>query len=403
MEQRVESAVSNNNYIGLKDIFSAGGSWQSLGQGEQKTLSAFFIKAALSSSSFLTAAFACKSEAALEVMKTTLSHLPPSVENAMDNVLREKIFDHLVEDQQYREAASVLAGRRMEDHDEDSPYYTTPADKTDTYVKIAECFLNEDDVVEADAFVTRAGAAVEALTRKDNGEQAPAEQQHIGLILRYKSTYARVLDANRKFLQAASRYYDLSAIGSQTDIIVADDLVEFLGRAATCAILAPSSSQRQRILGLVFKDERLSQLDSIPHFQTHASILKKMYMEQVIQRDDHLIRFEESLADHQKALMSDGLTIVQRALIEHNMVAISQLYSTIYFTALGETLNVTRERAEKIASKMILDGSLNASIDQVDGILTFGEEESPLVSWDGAITSFCMQLNNVTDGVRQNA
>jgi COP9 signalosome complex subunit 4 len=88
--------------------------------------------------------------------------------------------------------------------------------------------------------VTKAGTVVESITNAE---------QHMALILRYKSTYARVLDANRKFLQAASRYHDLSQ--AQTDMIDADDLNNMLGRAATCAILAPSGPQRQRILGLV--------------------------------------------------------------------------------------------------------------------------------------------------------
>lgn len=127
-------------------------------------------------------------------------------------------------------------------------------------------------------------------------------------------------------------------------------------------------------------------------------------MTQVIKRDKDLIQFEESLGDHQKALMSDGLTIMERALIEHNMVAAGQLYSTIHFAALGQLLGVSAERAEKIASKMILDRSLIGSIDQVDGILTFGElHRSELVAWDEAIVSFCTQLNGVTDAVRQMA
>lgn len=67
--------------------------------------------------------------------------------------------------------------------------------------------------------------------------------------MRYKSTYARVLDSNRKFLQAASRYHDLSQ--SSTDVIQAQDLLIMLGRAATCAVLAPSGPQRHRVLGLV--------------------------------------------------------------------------------------------------------------------------------------------------------
>ena len=108
------------------------------------------------------------------------------------------------------------------------------------YVNIAECFLEEDAIVESDSAVTKAGSVVESIQNPD---------QHMALILRYKSTYARVLDSNRKFLQAASRYHDLSQ--SSSDIIRAEDLLAMLGRAATCAILAPSGPQRQRVLGHV--------------------------------------------------------------------------------------------------------------------------------------------------------
>ena len=95
-------------------------------------------------------------------------------------------------------------------------------------------------IAESDSAVTKAGSVVEAIKQPE---------EHMGLILRYKSTYARVLDANRKFLQAAQRYHDLSL--SSTDAIDAEDLLNMLGRAATCAILAPSGPQRHRVLGHV--------------------------------------------------------------------------------------------------------------------------------------------------------
>ena len=391
MESQVDQAISTSNYRALCQIFTA--SWLTLGQGEQRTLSAYFIKAALNSPNFLPAAF--QSTEATSAMKAALGRLPPSVENAADNKLRHMLFTYLAEEEEdYRAAATILAGMNMEANDETSIYYTNDADRTDVYVKIAECFLNEQDYVEAETFVTRAGTSVESISNPE---------EHVSLILRFKSTYARVLDANRKFLQAAGRYYDLSRVDNTTAIIEEDDLLEFLGRAATCAILAGSSSQRQRILGLVYEDERLSMLDSIPHYTTHSSIVTKMYKNQIIVRDNDLIQFIESLGDHQRALMGDGLTIEQRALIEHNMVAVSQLYTSIYFTDLAKILGLTSVRAEKIACKMIMDGNLNGgSVDEVDGVLSFDTDESELVSWDGAITSFCTQLNRVTDAVRHN-
>ena len=104
--------------------------------------------------------------------------------------------------------------------------------------------------------------------------------------------------------------------------------------------------------------------------------------------------------------MSDGLSIVERGVLEHNMVAVSHLYTSIYFTQLGELLGVVDAgKAEKVAAKMISDGSLNGSIDEVDGVLRFhptmgNGESSTLNHWDETITSFCMQLNKVTDAIR---
>lgn len=283
------------------------------------------------------------------------------------------------------------------------------------YVKIAECFLEvssqqivcrafasrksltlatlqprsiqEDETVEADSAVTKAGGVVEFITNPE---------QHMTLILRYKSTYARVLDANRKFSQAASRYHDLSQSG--TDTIEADDLLQMLGRAATCAILS-SGPQRQKVLGLVYKDPRLSQLDSIPEFEAHSTILKKMYTHQVLKKEE-LVKFETSLADHQKAVMGDGLTIMERAVLEHNMVAVSELYSTIYFTELGRILGVDAFKAEKIAANMIMSQVFGGTIDQVEGLLNFVTDETEKEQWDKSIISFCGELNSIAEEIK---
>ena len=41
--------------------------------------------------------------------------------------------------------------------------------------------------------------------------------QSTELELKYKSCYARILDAKRRFLEAAQRYYDLSQAPSSSD------------------------------------------------------------------------------------------------------------------------------------------------------------------------------------------
>ncbi len=154
----------------------------------------------------------------------------------------------------------------------------------------------------------------------------------------------------------------------------------------------------------MYKDKRLTQLDAIPEFQSHSAVLTKMYLNRIVQKRE-LKQFESSLAEHQKAIMADGLSIVERGVLEHNMVAVSHLYTSIYFTQLGELLGVVdADKAEKVAAKMISDGSLSGSIDEVDGLLRFyptnGKQESALNHWDETITSFCVQLNKVTDAIR---
>ena len=236
----MEEAIQAADYTALSLIFQGESGVSSSTQGEQRSLAASFIKAAVSSSTFLPAAFS--SPVALSLLKRALSNLPSTVENAVDNTLRELLFDFHVGEEDYREAAAILANKRMEDMDDSSVYYTPSHQKCDVFVRIAECYLEGDDIVEAEGAVNKAGSALEQITDTDT---------HIALILRYKATYARVLDANRKFLQAANRYYDLSKAGAHTDIIAEDDLLIMLGRACTCAILSPSGPQRQRLFDSV--------------------------------------------------------------------------------------------------------------------------------------------------------
>jgi COP9 signalosome complex subunit 4 len=174
-----------------------------------------------------------------------------------------------------------------------------------------------------------------------------------------------------------------------------------LGRAVTCAILAPSGPQRQRVLSSIVNDPRLSALDSIPDFATHGTVLKKMYTHQII-RPNELVQFDASLAEHQKAVMGDGLTIMERAVVEHNMIAVADLYESIYLSELAWILGVTQTKAESIAASMIMDGSIQASIDQVDGLLLFTNDEHPTEMYDRLVNNFCTELNNVVANIKAN-
>ena len=96
------------------------------------------------------------------------------------------------------------------------------------------------------------------------------------LKLRYQVCYARILDAKRKFLEAAVRYHDLSQ--SHTEVrcslmyfshsiyfarpmviriflkeVDQEDLLELLSKAVSCGILAGAGPKRSRLLGALYK------------------------------------------------------------------------------------------------------------------------------------------------------
>jgi hypothetical protein len=126
----IDIAVKGNDYAGVAGVFSYGpSSWQSVGQGEQRSLAALFIKTAVAAPGFFPKAFS--SGQMMQVMKETLGHLPSTVEGAADNTLRLMIFEHKVnEEGDYSGASMILADMRMED-EPGSVYFKTPAEKCD--------------------------------------------------------------------------------------------------------------------------------------------------------------------------------------------------------------------------------------------------------------------------------
>lgn len=193
-------SITTNSNTSMHQSSTSTASWLALGQGEQRSLAAYFIVAAVKNSSFLESSMGDL----LDTYTKVLQHLPATVENAADNTLRNALFQYMVSVQEdYAGAAKVLSSIRMNaiNDNTDGVYQMTPAEKADVYVKIAECYLAIDEIVDSDSSVQKAGVCVEQIANKD---------LHTALILRYKSTYARILDANRKFISAATRYHELS-------------------------------------------------------------------------------------------------------------------------------------------------------------------------------------------------
>ncbi|KMZ76103.1 hypothetical protein ZOSMA_106G00080 [Zostera marina] len=70
-------------------------------------------------------------------------------------------------------------------------------------------------------------------------------------------------------------------------------------------------------------DERCSKLKIYP-------ILQKVYLGRILRKPE-IDAFSEELKAHQKALLSDNFTMLDRAMIEHNLLSASKLYTNIRF------------------------------------------------------------------------
>jgi COP9 signalosome complex subunit 4 len=99
--------------------------------------------------------------------------------------------------------------------------------------------------------------------------------------------------------------------------------------------------------------------------------------------------------------MGDGLTICEKAVIEHNMSAAARVYDNVTFSELGDLLGLPPASAERVAARMISEGRLQGSIDQVSSTLQYGEgggvEE--LQQWDVRIGNVCARVNACVEAI----
>jgi COP9 signalosome complex subunit 4 len=276
----------------------------------------------------------------------------------------------------YKKAASALAQFKFDNYRGST---ATPEQKMTWYIETAEFYLEANDTGPASQQLTRAHGLLKEM--KANPK----------LKLRFDTIYARVKDNERRFLEASMRYRELSQNVSAG--VSRQDLMEALEYSVTTAILADAGPSKSRLLALLISDERTKEL---PNYD----LLEKMFKEQILRLSD-VERFSKLLKEHHKAVMKNELTVLQNAVISHNMFAASKMYNNIRFDELGRMLGISAKQAEDHASKMIEQRRMNGTIDQVEGIIEFTEEESAgvLTTWDGQIQDTCLMINSILDNI----
>lgn len=317
-------------------------------------------------------------EAHIQVATQSLERLQPRVVSFEDSVvlLREELSGALEAREQWSRAAGVLAGIDLES----GSRQVDPAYKLSKCIKIAMLYLEDEDSVNAETFIKKAAALITAA--KDEA-----------LELQYKTCYARILDAKRRFLDAAMRYYELSQLRG-TAGVSDEDLETALRAAITCAILAPAGPQRSRMLAALYKDERSSRTGDL------WPLLEKVYLERILDRRE-IDAFAQTLRPHQLATLPDGTTVLDRAMVQHNLLSASRLYTSITTQQLGGLLGVAPERAEAIAADMVSEGRMPGSIDQVDQLIHFGGKVEALLQWDSHIQGLCSKVGDVLECVQR--
>lgn len=271
----------------------------------------------------------------------------------------------------YMEAAQVLIGiPLLTGQKEYSADY-----KIEMYLRIAKLYLLNGDIENAEAYVNRASML-----------HSDIVSEHLKVV--YKLCYAEFLDYKRKYLEAAQRYIEVS----HKFLISEAERFEVLNSAILCTMLAGAGKQRSRMLANLYKDERCQQLPSF-------KILEKMYLDRIIKRGD-LQLFAAIIKPHQQAIGADGLSVLERAIIEHNLLSVSKLYKSVTFAELGRLLEIDHAVAEKIASQMIVEDRMVGQIDQITNIIVF-ERSATMSTFDKQIEHLCFHVNDIVESIGQ--
>ncbi|CAO3650969.1 unnamed protein product [Cunninghamella echinulata] len=346
-----------------------------------------------------------------EIQKKLLSY---AIEKAQPRVvsfeealsrLREKLASIYEEEDDFLEAARILQGIPLDSgHRSISDEY-----KLQIYIRIVRFLLEEDESIQAESYLNRAALII-------------PNSKDLVLTLSFKLSQARILDSKRRFLEASSKYHELSYVGQLDE----DERVLCLTAAVQCAVLAGAGPQRSRTLATLYKDERTHHLPSF-------SILEKTYLERVI-RPNEVSEFVTTLKPHHVAKLADNSTTVfDRAIIEHNLLAASKIYNNITIEELGTLLNISSEQAEQVAAHMIGENRLGGNIDQISRLITFiplndqqlqltsftsisaaanNEEDAlsskhvehsmqAIMNWDSSIQSICHDLDTIISSIQK--
>ncbi|KAL4916653.1 hypothetical protein BDW62DRAFT_185661 [Aspergillus aurantiobrunneus] len=313
---------------------------------------------------------------------TLLQSRSTSVEE-QDAQIREILADAFEAEEEYIAAAKALQGI----HIDSSQRLVSDSAKVQLWIRIVRLYLEEDDTTSAEAFLNRI-------------KNLPSKIEDHELKLHFRLSQARIQDARRRFLDASQEYFGVSLAAGVDE----SDRLQALAAAIRCAVLAPAGPQRSRTLSTLYKDDRATSVEEF-------GILEKMFLDRLLNPEE-VAAFSQRLAPHQLAQTADGTTVLDKAVVEHNLVAASKLYENIKTDALGAILGLKAsgdltagEKAEAYAARMVEQGRLSGSIDQIDGIIYFESSTSTtgrhIRQWDAGVQGLSEGVERVATNIAE--
>lgn len=318
-----------------------------------------------------------------DMLKFMLAEIEPLLSSfeAIDIAIRNRLVyiyeqaEDNIAASQVLEVALSRSERRVLTNDEQFEWY----------IRIVRNRLEAEDATIAEQYLSKA-----ALIRH-RAKNATSES-----LTHFRLSQARIMDSNRRFLEAARKYYEVSVISEiQIDD---DDRLACLAAAVKCIILTPAGPLRTQVLRLLYNDDRSRLLSDF-------DILEKVYMERLLLPAE-VEAFGKELAQHQIAELPDGITVLTRAVFDHNLLSVSRIYNNISFTELSKILALDKAKVETYSAKMILQGRLKAVIDQVDDIIYFTSSESTtvkLAQWEYRVERMCSQMEDIVSDIQKKA
>jgi len=317
-------------------------------------------------------------DARLEAGTAIVQLLAPRIVSyeQQDTDLKFILADAYEQDEDFANSAKTLQTITLDS----SQRAVSDDDKAKVWMRVCRCYLEDDDPTNALTYLNKIKQVIFNVT--DHATR-----------LQFQLSQARISDSQRQFLDASQSYLALST----EPVIDEEERLQALSAAITCAVLAPAGPQRARQLGKLYKDDRAAET---PEF----AILEKIFLDRLLSPAE-VKAFAAQLKDHQLAKTADGSTVLDKAVLEHNLLAVSRLYQNIRIANLGGLLGVDAERAEAYAAGMIESHRLGGSIDQIEGVIHFGgareggQEDAAardLRAWDANVQGLAEEVEKVT-------